>query len=130
MHESLQPPGWVRPSGYANGIVASGRQVYIAGQVGWNATEKFESSHLADQTEQALKNVIAVLSEASGSPSHIVRMTWYIVDKDDYQDNLVEIGKRYRKLMGKHFPVMSMVQVAALIEDGAKVEIEATAVVP
>jgi enamine deaminase RidA (YjgF/YER057c/UK114 family) len=130
MFQILQPAGWVKPAGYSNGIVASGRQVFIAGQVGWNEREEFDSDDFVAQVEQTLGNVVSVLAEAGGAPENIVRMTWYITDKNEYLNNLKEVGKCYQHIMGKHFPAMAMVQVAALIEDGAKVEIEATAVIP
>lgn len=130
MFQILQPAGWVKPSGYSNGIVASGRQVYIAGQVGWNERAEFDSDDFVAQVEQTLGNVVRVLAEAGGQPENIVRMTWFITNKKEYLDHLKEVGKCYRRIMGKNFPAMSMVQVGALIEDGAKVEIEATAVIP
>jgi len=129
-HQFLHPSHWKRPKGYANGIVARGRTVFIAGQVGWNAEEQFESDDFVAQIRQALENIVAVLREAGGAPEHITRMTWYILDKADYITRLPEIGGAYRAVMGKHFPTMTMVQVVALVEDGAKVEIEATAVLP
>ena len=130
MSQILQPPGWATPLGYANGIVASGRQVFIAGQVGWNAQQQFESDDFVSQTEQTLKNIVAILAEAGGTPEHIVRLTWYVTNKQEYLDNLKEVGKCYRQVMGRHFPAMSLVQIAGLVEDGAKLEIEATAVIP
>ncbi len=129
-HQHLHPRHWKRPRGYANGIAARGRTVFIAGQVGWNAEEQFESADFVAQIRQALENIVAVLREAGGAPEHITRLTWYIIDKADYVTRLHEIGEVYRAVMGKHFPTMTMVQVVALVEDGAKVEIEATAVVP
>ena len=127
----LQPEGWPRPSGYSNGVLAQGRQVFIAGQVGWNPrTGQFESAQLADQVAQALKNVLAVLAAADGRPEHIVRMTWYLTSRADYIAHLEEIGAAYREVMGKHFPAMTAVEVTALIEAQAQVEIEATAVIP
>ena len=130
MSQILQPPGWATPLGYANGIVTSGRQVFIAGQVGWNAQQQFESDDFVSQTEQTLKNIVAILAEAGGTPEHIVRLTWYVTNKQEYLDNLKEVGKCYRQVMGRHFPAMSLVQIAGLVEDGAKLEIEATAVIP
>ncbi len=128
---ALQPEGWLRPSGYSNGIQTQGRQVFIAGQVGWNPhSGKFESTALVDQVAQALRNVLAVLAQASGRPEHIARMTWYLTDRADYLGHLKEIGVAYREVMGKHFPAMTAVEVTALIESQAKVEIEATAVIP
>ena len=129
-HEVLQPAGWVRPRGYANGIATSGRQVYIAGQVGWDAQCRFTSDRFAAQLRQALMNVVAVLAEAGGGAEHLVRLTWYITSRDEYQAELAEVGAAYREVLGRHYPVMSVVQVVALIEPRAKVEIEATAVIP
>jgi enamine deaminase RidA (YjgF/YER057c/UK114 family) len=126
----LHPPGWPRPKGYSNGIVAQGRQIFVAGQVGWDAEGRFASHELADQVRQALLNVMAVLAEAEGKPEHVVRLTWYVTSRDEYQSRLQEVGEAYRSVMGKHFPAMSVVQVVALMEAEAKVEIEATAVLP
>ena len=126
----LQPDGWVAPRGYSNGIAARGTVVSIAGQIGWNAHCVFESDDFAAQARQALANIVAVLAEAGGAPEHIVRMTWYVVDKREYVAAYPAIGVAYRELIGKHFPAMTAVQVVALIEDRARVEIEATAVVP
>jgi enamine deaminase RidA (YjgF/YER057c/UK114 family) len=130
MHQLLHPKSWTPAKGYANGIAATGRQVFVAGQIGWNAEQQFTSDDFAAQTEQALRNIVAVLAEASAGPEHLVRLTWYITDKREYSANLKAIGDAYRRVIGRHFPTMSMVQVSALIEDRAKVEIEATAVVP
>jgi len=129
-HEVLQPPGWARPRGYANGIAARGRQVFIAGQIGWNARCEFESDALAAQVRQALANIVAVLAAAGGAPQHLVRLTWYITSRDEYLRELPAIGAAYREVLGKHFPAMAVVQVVALIEARARVEIEATAVLP
>ena len=126
----LQPGGWTEPRGYSNGIAAEGTVVAIAGQIGWNAQCVFESDDFAMQARQALANIVAVLAEAGGRPEHIVRMTWYVVDKREYVAAYPAIGAAYRELIGRHFPAMSAVQVVALIEDRAKVEIEATAVIP
>ena len=126
----LQPPEWVRPKGYSNGIEARGRQVFVAGQVGWDGAGQFQGLRLSDQVRQALENVVAVLAVAAAGPEHVVRLTWYITSCAEYQEQLADIGRAYRAVMGKNFPAMSVVQVAALIEAGAKVEIEATAVVP
>jgi len=127
----LQPEGWPRPSGYSNGVLAQGRQVFIAGQVGWDPRSgKFESASVADQAAQALKNVLTVLAQAGGRPAHIVRMTWYLTSRSEYLAHLEEIGTAYREIMGKHFPAMTAVEVTALIEAQANVEIEATAVIP
>ena len=125
----LQPPGWPAPRGYSNGIVASGRQIYVAGQVGWDAQGHFPSATLAAQVKQALENIRAVLAEAGATPAHVVRLTWYLTSRDEYHAQLKDIGAAYRAVMGKHFPVMSVVQVVALMEAQAKVEIEATAVI-
>ncbi len=127
----LQPEGWPRPSGYSNGVLAQGRQVFIAGQVGWNPRSgKFESADLVDQVAQALRNVLAVLAQADGRPEHVARMTWYLTSRAEYLAHLKEIGTAYRTVMGKHFPAMTAVEVTALVEAQAKVEIEATAVIP
>ena len=126
----LQPPGWAPPKGYANGILAEGRVVFVAGQIGWNANAQFESDELAPQTEQALRNIVAVLAEAGAEPHHLVRMTWYVVGKADYVAQQKEIGQAYRRVIGRHFPAMTLVVVAGLLEDRAKIEIEATAVIP
>ncbi|WP_341897414.1 RidA family protein [Ferrovibrio terrae] len=128
--QSLNPAEWAKPKGYANGIAAEGRLVFVAGQIGWTAEAKFESDDLVDQTRQALRNIVRVLAEAGGRPEHIVRLTWYVVDKRDYMARNADLGKAYRDILGKHFPAMTLVQVAALLEDRAKVEIEATAVIP
>jgi enamine deaminase RidA (YjgF/YER057c/UK114 family) len=130
MKRVLQPAGWAPAKGYANGVEASGRQVFVAGQIGWNPASVFESDDLVDQVRQALANVVAVLAEAQAKPEHIVRMTWYLVDKREYLARAREIGRVYRELIGDFGVAMSAVQVAALIEDRAKVEIEVTAVVP
>ena len=126
----LQPAGWAAPKGYANGVAATGLQVFVAGQIGWNAQCAFESDDLVDQVRQALANVKAVLAEAGAQPHHITRMTWYLVDKRDYLARAREIGKAYRETIGHFAIAMTAVQVTALIEDRAKVEIEVTAVVP
>ncbi|HET6621143.1 MAG TPA: RidA family protein [Dongiaceae bacterium] len=130
MHTILQPEGWVKPAGYANGIAARGRFVFVGGQIGWNSQARFETDELAGQVRQTLQNVVAVLAEAGGGPQHLTSMTWYLTDKHDYLANLKEIGKAYRETIGRHYPAMAAVQVAALIEDRAKVEIQATAVIP
>lgn len=126
----LKPSGWPRPSGYSNGIAVAGHQIFVAGQVGWDAERRFNSARLADQVRQALQNIRAVLAEANAGPEHIVRLTWYLTSRDEYLADLENIGAAYRDVMGKSFPVMSVVQVVALMEAQAKVEIEATAVVP
>jgi len=128
--EILQPAGWPQPKGYSNGVVAQGRQVFIAGQIGWDAHGRFAGDSLAEQVKQALLNIMAVLGEAGGKPEHIVRLTWFVTSRDEYLAGLREIGAAYRAVMGKYFPSMSVVQVVALMEAEAKVEIEATAVVP
>lgn len=126
----LQPTGWEPAKGYANGIAASGRQVYIAGQIGWTGEARFETDDFVAQVEQALSNIVAVLAEAGGKPEHLVRLTWYVLDKSEYLARGREVGQAYRRVLGRHFPAMSLVVVAGLLEDRAKVEIEATAVVP
>lgn len=130
MHKLLQPDDWTPPKGYANGIAARGTQIYVGGQIGWNAQQQFESDDFIAQTKQALENVKAVLACAGAAPEHIVRMTWYVIDRDEYNARLKELGLVYREVMGKNFPAMSCVAVAALMEKRAKVEIEVTAVVP
>ncbi|MDQ3548632.1 MAG: RidA family protein [Chloroflexota bacterium] len=126
----LQPADWKPPRGYANGIEAEGRLVFVAGQIGWNAQAEFETDDFAGQVRQALSNIVTVLVEAGAQPEHITRMTWYITDKHEYLAGLREVGVAYRDIVGTHYPTMTLVQVAALLEDRAKVEIEATAVVP
>lgn len=126
----LHPSGWAPAKGYANGIAARGTQVFVGGQIGWNAQQQFESDDFIEQTHQALSNVAAVLKEAGAGPEHMVRMTWYIIDRDEYNSRLKELGGVYREVMGKNFPAMTSVQVAALMEARAKVEIEVTAVLP
>jgi enamine deaminase RidA (YjgF/YER057c/UK114 family) len=130
MSEILQPPNWPRPQGFSNGIAARGRLVFVAGQIGWDEKSRIVGADFSEQVHQALVNVLAVLAEAGGKPEHIARMTWYVTDKREYLAAYKSIGEVYRGLMGRHFPAMTAVEVAALIEDGAKVEIEATAVVP
>ena len=126
----LLPPGWPRPKGYANGVSVSGRQIYVAGMIGWDAQGVFHTDDLAQQARQALQNIVEVLAAGGAKPEHIVRMTWYITDKKEYLAQQAEIGKAYRELIGSFSVAMTTVQVAALIEDRAKVEIEVTAVVP
>jgi len=126
----LQPPGWRRPRGYSNGIAARGRLVFLSGMIGWNAQERFESDDFAFQARQALHNIVEVLREARARPEHIVRMTWYVVDKREYLAASEELGAAYRELIGRHYPAMTAVEVSALIEDRARLEIEVTAVVP
>lgn len=126
----LQPPGWAKPRGYSNGVAARGTQVFVAGQVGWDADCKFVSDTFAGQTAQALRNIVAVLREAGAGPEHITRMTWYVTSKAEYLAAAKEIGAAYREVIGRNFPAMTAIEVTALIEDRAKVEIEVTAVVP
>ena len=126
----LQPPGWARAKGFSNGIAAKGNLVFIAGQIGWTGDCKWEARDFAGQFRQAIKNILAVLAEANGKPEHIVRLTWYVLDKKEYLGALKEVGAAYRELMGKHYPTMAVVQVTGLVEDQARLEIEATAVVP
>ena len=126
----LQPPGWARAKGFSNGIAASGKLVFIAGQIGWTGDCKWEARDFTGQFRQALSNVIAVLKEAQGKPEHIVRLTWYVLDKQEYLDSLKSVGEAYRELMGRHYPTMAVVQVSGLVEDQARLEIEATAVLP
>ncbi len=126
----LQPPGWAPAKGYANGVAARGTQIFVGGQIGWNAQQQFESDDFIDQTAQTLRNIVAVLQEAGAEPKHMVRMTWYIVDRVEYNARLKELGQAYREVMGRNFPAMTCVQVAALVEERAKVEIEVTAVLP
>jgi enamine deaminase RidA (YjgF/YER057c/UK114 family) len=126
----LQPPGWVRPRGYSNGIVARGRLVFVAGQIGWDAHARFQTSDLTGQVRQALMNVLAVLEQAGARPEHIARMNWYVTDKREYIAAYRSIGEAYREIIGSHYPTMTAVEVPALLEDEAKVEIEVTAVIP
>jgi enamine deaminase RidA (YjgF/YER057c/UK114 family) len=126
----LQPPGWARARGFSNGIAASGNLVFIAGQIGWTGQGKWEARDFAGQFRQALKNILEVLAQANGKPEHLVRLTWYVLDKQEYLDSLQGVGAAYRELMGKHYPTMAVVQVGALVEPEARLEIEATAVVP
>jgi enamine deaminase RidA (YjgF/YER057c/UK114 family) len=126
----LQPPGWSSPRGYSNGIAASGRQVFVAGQIGWDAQGRMVATDLPAQVRQALVNIRDVLAQAGAGVEHIVRLTWYVTSRTEYHRELKEIGAAYREIMGRHYPVMSVVQVVALVEADAKVEIEATAVVP
>ena len=130
MMQILQPPTWAKPRGFANGIAASGKLVFIAGQVGWTGEGKWEAHDFAGQFRQALKNIVEVLAQAGGKPQHIVRLTWYVVDKQGYLASLKDVGVAYREVMGRHFPTMTVVQVGGLIEPEAKLEIEATAVLP
>lgn len=127
-HEIIQPDGWAKARGYANGIVAQGRQLYVGGQIGWNAEQKFEAHDFIGQMEQTLRNVLDVVEAAGGSATDIVRLTWYVTDKKEYVARQKEVGEAYRRVLGRHFPAMTMVVVADLIEDEALVEIEAVAV--
>jgi len=127
--EIVQPQHWAAPKGYANGIAAQGRQVFIAGQVGWNERAQFESDDFVAQVEQALSNIVQVLAEAGGAPHHIVRINWYVTDKAEYAARQREIGEAYRRMIGRHFPAMTLLVVAGLLESRAKVEIEGTAVI-
>ena len=126
----LQPPGWVRPKGYSNGISARGEVIVVAGQVGWDENEVFRADAFTGQGEQALRNIVSVLAEAGAGPEHLVRLTWFIADKDEYLASLPSLGEAYRAVIGKHFPAMSVIVVRGFIEDGARLGIEATAVVP
>lgn len=129
-HQLLHPKNWKPAKGYANGVLAQGRMIFLGGHVGWNGQQEFESDDFVAQTEQCLANIVAVLAEAGAGPEHLVRLTWYVTDKHEYLARLAEIGQAYRKHLGRNFPAMAMVQVVALVEDRAKVEIEATAVLP
>jgi enamine deaminase RidA (YjgF/YER057c/UK114 family) len=129
-HRILQPPGWPRPKGYSNGIEARGRLVFVAGQIGWDEHERFPHADMASQVAQALRNTLAVLKEAGAGPEHVVRQTWYVTSRAEYLAGIKEIGAAWRELMGKNFPVMAVVEVTALMESAAKVEIESTAVLP
>ena len=128
-NRTVLPEGWHRPKGYSNAVIAKGRQIYVAGQVGWDSEERFNSDDIAEQAAQALRNVVAVLEAAGAGPEHIVRMTWYVTDKAAYIAGLKEIGQAYREIIGRNFPAMTAVEVTALVEDRAKVEVECTAVV-
>ena len=128
--KTLHPPHWSPARGYANGIAATGRQIFVAGQIGWNAQCEFASDDLVAQIAQALRNVVAVLAEGDARPEHITRMTWYLVDRNEYKRRAAEIGAVYREIIGRHYPAMTAVEVRGLIEDRAKVEIEVTAVIP
>ena len=129
-HTFLQPPGWAPAKGYANGVAARGTLVFVGGQSGWNAQQRFETDDFIEQTRQTLHNVVAVLKEAGAGPEHMVRLTWYVIDRVEYNARLKELGGVYREVIGKHFPAMTCVEVAALMEARAKVEIEVTAVLP
>ena len=128
--QTLQPEEWPRPKGYANGMAARGRMIFISGQIGWDAQERFASDTLAGQVKQALRNIVRVLKEGGAEPRHLVRLTWFVLSRDAYLSEAGEIGAGYREILGQHFPAMSVVEVRALVEPRALVEIEATAVIP
>lgn len=130
MHTILQPEGWAKPIGYANGVEARGRMIFVGGQIGWNSQNQFETDDFVGQVRQTLENVVAVLAEAGAEPKHITSMTWYFTDKQEYLGNLKGIGQAYRETIGRHYPAMAAMQVVALVEDRAKIEIQATAVIP
>ena len=130
MMQILQPPSWARAKGFSNGIVASGKMVFIAGQVGWTGQGEWKEKSFAGQFRQTIRNILDVLAEAKGKPEHIVRLTWYVLDRDEYLASLKEVGAAYRELLGRHYPTMAVVQVSGLVEREAKLEIEATAVLP
>ena len=130
MMRILQPKGWPRPNGYSNGILAEGKTIFVAGQIGWNRKEQMVSNDFVEQTSQVLKNIVDILEEGGAKPQHLTRLTWYITHMPDYLNNLREIGKVYSEVIGRHYPAMTLVMVAGLVEQDAKVEIEATAVIP
>lgn len=130
VHETLDPAGWKPARGYANGIVATGRTVFLGGMIGWNGQQEFESDDFVDQAAQALRNIVEVLAVAGAGPEHLVRLTWFVTSRDEYVARLADLGPEYREIIGRHYPAMTLVQVVALVEQRAKVEIEATAVVP
>lgn len=130
MNKILQPQGWIEPSGYANGMVAKGQMVFIGGQIGWNHENRFESDDFLVQVRQALQNIVSILAEADAKPHHLVNMTWYFTNKQDYKQNLRALGEIYREIIGLHYPCMAAMEVSALIEDRAKIEIQAVAVIP
>ncbi len=130
VHQSVLPEGWPRPKGYSQGIIARGRTVFVAGQIGWNSMEEFESDDFAEQAAMAFRNIVAILNAAGGKPEHITRLTWYVVDKQEYLASLAGVGAAYREAFGQHYPVMAVVEVVSLMEDRARIEIEATAVIP
>jgi enamine deaminase RidA (YjgF/YER057c/UK114 family) len=130
MMQILQPPAWARAKGFSNGIAASGKLVFIAGQVGWTGQGEWKESSFAGQFRQTIQNILEVLAQAKGKPEHIVRLTWYVIDRDEYLASLKEVGAAYRELMGRHYPAMAVVQVSGLVERNARLEIEATAVIP
>ena len=130
MMQILQPPDWARAKGFSNGIATSGKLVFIAGQVGWTGQGEWKEKSFAGQFRQTIQNILDVLAQAQGKPDHIVRLTWYVLDRDEYLASLTEVGAAYRELMGKHYPAMAVVQVSGLVERTARLEIEATAVIP
>ncbi len=130
MHEVLHPPDWLPAKGYANGVVAEGKTVFLGGQIGWNAQQEFETDDLAGQVRQTLENIVAVLGEADATPANLVSLTWFMTDLDEYSKRLRDIGRAYREVIGKHFPAMAVVEVRRLVEKRAKVEIQAIAVLP
>lgn len=130
MHEIVQPDGWAAPKGYANGVVADGRMLFIGGQIGWNAQQQFETDDFIEQMTQTLRNIRAILESAGAGPEHLTRLTWYVTDKAEYAANQREVGRAYRSVLGANFPAMTLVVVADLLEDRARIEIEATAVIP
>jgi len=129
-HEFLHPKHWKPAIGYSNGVAASGRMIFTGGIIGWNADQEFESDDFVGQTAQALRSIVEVLAEGGARPEHLVRLTWYVTDKKEYLGALKELGRAYKEIIGRHYPAMALVQVVALVEDRAKVEIEATAVIP
>jgi enamine deaminase RidA (YjgF/YER057c/UK114 family) len=129
-HETLHPVGWKAPAGYSSGVVATGKTIFLAGMIGWDNQQQFVGDDFVAQAAQALRNIVEVLAEANAGPEHVVRLTWYVTDRDEYLARQKQLGDAYREVFGKHFPAMTMVQVMALVESRAKVEIEATAVVP
>jgi len=130
MSEPLQPPGWARPSGYAHGIASSGRYIAVAGQIGWNEAGNLVAEDFTSQAAQALRNIVTILKEAGADPKHLVRLTWYVTDKREYLAEAHTLGRFYREIIGDYFPAMTLIEVSALLEDGARVEIEATAILP
>ncbi|MBN4046618.1 RidA family protein [bacterium AH-315-P15] len=130
MHQELHPGTWKPAKGYANGIVARGTTIFLAGQIGWTGSQEFETDDFAGQVRQSLRNIVTLLGEAGAGPEHLVRLTWYVIDRQDYLSGLREVGAAYRDVIGRNFPAMTLVEVSALVEDRAKVEIEATAVLP
>lgn len=130
MFEFLQPEGWTKPIGYANGVAARGTMIFVGGQIGWNGQQQFDCDDLPGQVRQTLENIVAVLKAGGAEPAHITQLTWYLTDKDEYLANLKEIGRAYRDVIGRHFPAMAAVQVVALVEERAKIEIQAIAVIP